>query len=143
MSTRALRCALIGAIALGFGCDGYADLPLPLREFGPLRVERADRFSEGPGLAQIALDTPSDALGPFVVVGHPTALSDGATVLSWAFGTCRGSPAPSTPGDVALHLCLAVTYTRGGSIPPLAIAVVVESRSDARRFTLTGVEATQ
>ncbi len=140
MSARAAFVALIALVSMSGGCDGYADLPLPLREFAPLRVERADRFSEGPGLAQIALDVPSDALGPFVVVGHPTAISDGAAVQSWAFGSCRGSPLPSNPGDVALRLCLAVAYVRGGSNPPpLAIAIVVESRADARRFTLSGV----
>lgn len=139
MSARAIWMVLAALIA---GCEGYADLPLPLREFAALRVERADRFSEGPGLAQIALDTPSDALGPFVVVGHPSALSDGATVQSWAFGTCRGSPPPANPSDTALRLCLAVAYASGGSPPPpLAIAIVVESRADARRFTLSGVEA--
>jgi len=131
------------ALIATLGCDGYADLPLPLREFGSLRVERADRFSEGPGMAQIALDTPSDALGPFVVVGHPAAFSTGAAVQSWAFGPCRGTPPPAVPGDIALRLCLSVSYARGGSVPaPLAIALVVESRADARRFTLSGVEAT-
>lgn len=133
MNARAL---MLVAIAGALACDGYAELPLPLRELGPLRVERADRFSEGPGLAQIALDPPADALGPFVIVGHPAALSDGAAVLSWAVGGCPGSP---TPADPALRLCLAVAFARGGAEPPpLAIGVVVESRGDARRFTLTG-----
>ena len=133
MSGRAL---VLIAIAGTLACDGYADLPLPLREFGPLRVERADRFSEGPGLAQVALDPPADALGPFVIVGHPDALSDGAAVLTWAVGACPGAP---TATDPALRLCLAIVYARGAEEPPpLAIGVVVESRGDARRFTLTG-----
>lgn len=134
-----MRRVLIGsAIVLALACDGYADLPLPLRELGSLRVERVDRFSEGPGLVQIALEPPDDALGPFVVVGHPNVISSGADVLSWAFGPCRGSPEPSDP---ATRLCLAVSYARGGDVPPaVAIALVVESRADARRFTLSGVE---
>lgn len=127
------------ALALA-ACDGYADLPLPLRELGSLRVERVERVSEGPGLAQIALDPPSDALGPFTVVGHPSALSAGAGVLAWAFGPCRGAP---TPPDPAIRLCLAIAWQRGAAIPEaLAIALVVESRADARRFTLTGREVT-
>ena len=122
-------------------CDGYADLPLPLREFASLRVERVARFTEGPGLVQVALDPPSDALGPFAIVGHPAALSDGAEVASWAVGPCAGS---APPPDSALRLCLAVELARGGEAPPpLAIGVVVESRADARRFTLTGVEPTE
>jgi hypothetical protein len=141
MSARPRARAIAAGVALILaGCDGYADLPLPLRELGPLRVERAERFSEGPGLVQIALDPPSDALGPFVVVGHPTILSEGASVLAWAYGTCRGAPAAADP---AQRLCLAVTLERGGTIPgPLAVAVVVESRGDARRFTLKGTEPT-
>ena len=133
-----MRLALIAILFTA--CDGYADLPLPLREVGPLRVERAERFSQGPGLVQIALDPPSDALGPFVVVGHPSAISEGATVLSWAFGTCRGAAAPADP---AQRLCLAVAWASGGEAPPpLQIALVVESRSDNRRFTLSGSEPT-
>jgi hypothetical protein len=134
------RTALIGIVGLALlGCDGYADLPLPLRETATLRVERVERFSEGPGLVQIALDPPTDALGPFVVVGHPSVLSGRAAVLSWAFGTCRGAPEPSDP---ALRLCIAVVYQHGSQIPPpVSLALVVESRSDARRFTLSGAEA--
>ena len=137
--------ALLFALSALVACDGYADLPLPLREFGTLRVERADRFSEGPGLAQIALDVPSDALGPFVIVGNPQVVSDGAAVQSWAVGTCRGSPVPPT-NDPAMRACLAVLYTRGATAPaPLSVAIVVESRADARRFTLVGTfgEASQ
>lgn len=130
--------AVLMLMGLLVACDGYADLPLQLREFGTLRVERADRFSEGPGLAQIALDVPADALGPFVIVGNPQAISDGAIVQSWAVGTCRGSPAPAL-NDPALRACLAVLYARGTPAPdPLGIAIVVESRADARRFTLVG-----
>lgn len=139
LRTRALF-GILAAASIG-ACDGYADLPLPLREFGPLRVERVARFSEGPGLVQVALDPPRDALGPFVVVGHPSVLSDGAAVLSWAVGPCAGAPSPS---DSALRLCLAIELARGGAVPPaIAIGVVVESRADARRFTLTGVESTE
>lgn len=134
-STRS-RLASVALALAALACDGYAELPLPLREFGRLRVERAERFTEGPGLAQVALDAPSDALGPFVIVGRPVALNVDAAVLSWAVGPCtKTAPMP----DPALRLCLAVEYARGGAEPgPLAIGVVVESRGDARRFTLTG-----
>jgi len=132
------KTAWIWAIPLVLtACDGYADLPLPLRELGPLRIEQVSHFTEGPGLVQIALDPPSDAVGPFVIVGHPAAVSQGAAVLAWAFGPCQGSVAP----DPALRLCLAVVFGRGGTVaPPLAIALVVESRAEGRRFTLSGVE---
>lgn len=132
---RGVRACVLALVCAGSACDGYADLPLPVREFGSLRVERAERYTEGPGNAQVALDVPSDALGPFVIVGSPVALSFDAGVVSWAFGPCAGASAP----DPALRLCLAVEYARGGAEPaPLAIGVVVESRGDARRFTLTG-----
>lgn len=137
LSLAATMLGLIVGAGAGAGCDGYADLPLPMREFGTLRVERAERFTEGPGVAQVALDPPADAIGPFVIVGHPAALSGGSAIRSWAVGTCAGSP---TPTDPALRLCLAVEYARGGAAAdPLAIGVVVESRGDARRFTLRGV----
>jgi len=122
-------------IALGASaCAGYDALPLPVRELGSLRVERVERFTEGPGVVQIALDPPADALGPFVVVAHPASQSDSARVLAWAVGTCRGSPAPS---DGAIRLCLSVQWSGAGAI---ALATVVESRADARRFTLVGAE---
>lgn len=130
-----LRGWVLALVFAGAACDGYADLPLPVREFGSLRVERAERYTEGPGIAQIALDAPSDALGPFVIVGGPVALTLDAAVVAWAIGPCTGA----APPDPALRLCLAVEYVRGGAEPaPLAIGVVVESRGDARRFTLTG-----
>ena len=133
--------ASLFVVGLLMACDGYADLPLQLREFGALRVERADRYSEGPGLAQIALDVPSDALGPFVIVGNPQVVSAGAEVQAWAVGTCRGSPPPA-PSDPAMRACLAVLYARGVPAPePLSVAIVVESRADARRFTLVGTFA--
>jgi hypothetical protein len=112
-------------------CDGYADLPVALRERADLQILDAPRFSEGPSRVEILLSPPSDAIGPFTVVGPPTALSEGAEVLSWAFGPCDASPSP------ALHLCLAMRFT---SETPLALALVLESRGDARRFTLFGRE---
>jgi hypothetical protein len=116
-------------------CDGYADLPLPLREQGPLSIERVERFSEGPGRVQLVLEPPADALGPFALVGHPTVTSSGAAVLAWALGTCDGSPAP----DPRLRVCASVRWTRGGATPTtLGMALVLESRGDARRFTLSG-----
>lgn len=141
-TSRALdRARLLGVFvipcALGVplaACDGYADLPLPLREQGPLEIEAVSRFTEGPGRVQLVLAPPADALGPFAVVGHPTVLSGGATVLAWALGTCSG-PAP----DPRLRVCATVRWTRGGASPaPLAMALVLESRGDARRFTLSG-----
>ena len=116
-------------------CSGYDELPLPLRELGSLRVERVDRFVEGPGVVQIALDPPSDASGPFAVVGHPAFQSDAGRVIAWAYGPCRGGP---TPSDGALRLCLAAQWA---TTSPVAIGLVVESRADARRFTLFGEEA--
>jgi len=124
-------------LALAFvlcACGGYDELPLPLREQGTLRVERVERFVEGPGVVQVALDPPSDATGPFVIVGHPAFQSDGARVIAWAVGPCRGSPAPS---DSALRLCLT---TQWSGLDPAIVTLVVESRADARRFTLAGFE---
>lgn len=116
-------------------CDGYADLPLPLREQGPLSIERVERFSEGPGRVQLVLEPPADALGPFALVGHPTVLSGGATTLSWALGTCDRRAAP----DPRLRVCVTVRWASGGAAPePLAMALVLESRADVRRFTLSG-----
>ena len=120
------------ALALA-ACDGYADLPLALREVGDLQIVSVERFSTGPGKVEIVLEPPNDARGPFSVVGHPIALSNGARVLSWAVGRCSGE----TSGPLAL--CLAVATT---SREPLALALVVESRGDSRRFTLIGQEAT-
>ncbi|MCC6623758.1 MAG: hypothetical protein IT385_21040 [Deltaproteobacteria bacterium] len=125
--------ALVTSIGL-VACGGYDALPLPIRELGALRVERVERFAEGPGVVQIALDPPGDALGPFVVVAHPAAQSDGARVLAWAVGPCRGGPAPA---DAAIRLCLSVQWSGDD---PLVIGTVVESRADARRFTLVGAE---
>ncbi|MFO0748749.1 MAG: hypothetical protein U1F43_24260 [Myxococcota bacterium] len=137
-SARLLVAALLATFTAA--CSGYDDLPLPIRELGDLRVERVERFVEGPGVVQIALDPPNDAAGPFVVVGHPafevgTSASTGR-VIAWAFGPCRGSPAPA---DAALRLCLAVQWS---GTDPATLTVVVESRADARRFTLVGSEVT-
>lgn len=119
-------------------CSGYADLPLAMRESGTLRVTRIDRFSEGPGQVELALDVPTDAAGPFVVVGHPD-LATGGIVQAWAFGVCRGSP---TPPDTAMRVCLAVAWERGVVQPETVVAsIVVESRGDGRRFTLVGAES--
>jgi hypothetical protein len=126
----------IGAVALA-ACAGYADLPLALRESGTLRVTRVDRFSEGPGQIELALDMPTDAAGPYVVVGHPD-LAAGGYVQAWAFGTCRGSPAPV---DAAMRVCLVVSWDRGVALSEPAVAsIVVESRGDGRRLTLVGIE---
>lgn len=122
-------CALIA-------CSGYDDLRLPIRESGALRVERVERFVEGPGVVQIALDPPGDAAGPFVVVGHPAFVNSDARVIAWAFGVCRGSPAPA---DGALRLCLAAQWSGTSAV---TLTAVVESRADARRFTLIGSEVT-
>jgi hypothetical protein len=118
------------------GCEGYADLPLALRERGDLRIERSPRFSEGPSRVELTLLPPSDATGPFVIVGPPTALSP-ATVETWAVGPCSGASA----ADSAIRLCLSVRFDDGAT--PLALALVVESRADARRFTLAGAETAQ
>jgi len=122
------------ALLMLVGCSGYDDLPLPLRELGELRVERVERFVEGPGVIQIALDPPSDAAGPFAIVGNPAIQTDGVRVIAWAAGPCKGAP---TPPDSALRLCLS---TQWSSIEPVVVTVVVESRADARRFTLVGAE---
>lgn len=116
-------------------CGGYDEVPLALREAAELRVERVERFVEGPGVVQIALDPPSDATGPFVIVGNPAIQSTGARVIAWAVGPCRGSPAPN---DTALRLCMS---TQWASTTPVIVTVVVESRADGRRFTLAGAEA--
>lgn len=118
-------------------CAGYDDLPLQLRELGGLRIERVERYVEGPGVIQIALDPPNDATGPFVVVGSPTVESTGARVIAWAFGPCKGAP---TPPDSAQRLCLS---TQWASHEPLFVTVVLESRGDARRFSLFGSEASE
>lgn len=117
-------------------CSGYDDLPLPIRETADLRIEHVERFTEGPGVVQVALDPPGDAAGPFVVVGHPAAQSQGARVIAWAVGPCRGQAAPS---DNATRLCLTVQWSAD---EPLILTTVIESRADARRFTLVGAEAT-
>ena len=134
-----MRAALVmAATALALAaCAGYADLPLSLRESGTLRVTRVDRFSEGPGQVELALDVPTDASGPYVVVGHPD-LASGGYVQAWAFGTCRGSP---TPVDSAMRVCLVVSWDRGVvASEALVASIVVESRGDGRRFTLVGFE---
>lgn len=132
--SKRMMLAATAAAALA-ACHGYDELPLPLRELGSLRVERVDRFVEGPGVVQIALDPPSDAAGPFAVVGRPAFQSDAGRVIAWAYGPCRGGP---TPADAALRLCLAAQWA---TTSPVAIGLVVESRADARRFTLVGEEA--
>lgn len=128
--------AAMSTLALA-ACAGYADLPLSLRESGTLRVTRVDRFSEGPGQVELALDVPTDASGPYVVVGHPD-LAAGGYVQAWAFGTCRGSPAPV---DAAMRVCLVVSWDRGVVASEAVVAsIVIESRGDGRRFTLVGIE---
>lgn len=123
---------LLGAqLAALSGCDGYADLPIALRERAELSVVSVERFVNGPGRVEVRLLPPSDALGPFVVVGHPGSLTAGATVESWAFGRCSGE----VTGP--LTLCLSV---RTRSDEPLVLALVLESRGDGRRFTLLGEE---
>lgn len=114
------------------GCDGYADLPLQLRERGDLSIVSVERFATGPGRVEILLEPPNDALGPFAIVGHPAVLSDGARVASWAFGRCSGE----TSGPLALCLSVATTTAE-----PIVLALVLESRGDGRRFTLIGEEA--
>jgi hypothetical protein len=127
----------VAGAALLVACAGYADLPLALREGGTLRVLRVDRFSEGPGQVELALDVPTDAAGPFVVVGHPD-IAAGGLVRAWAFGACRGSPAPA---DTAMRVCVVVSWDRGVVASEAVVAsIVVESRGDGRRFTLVGVE---
>ncbi len=116
----------------GPACDGYADLPLALRERGDLSIVSADRFATGPGKVEILLEPPADALGPFVVVGHPAVLSAGARVSSWALGRCSGE----STGPLAMCLSVVTATT-----DPLVLALVVESRGDGRRFTLIGEEA--
>ncbi len=143
-SLRPVRPAFaIGALAFSIttlalaACAGYADLPLALRESGTLRVTRVDRFSEGPGQVELALDMPTEASGPYVVVGHPD-LAAGGYVQAWAFGTCRGSAAPV---DAAMRVCVVVSWDRGVVAPEAVVAsIVVESRGDGRRFTLVGIE---
>ena len=123
------------AFSCASACGGYDDLPLPIRETAGLRIESIARFTEGPGVVQIALDPPGDAAGPFVIVGHPAAQSLNARVLAWALGPCRGAAAP---GDSAIRLCLTMQWAGDDA---LVLTTVVESRADARRFTLVGEEA--
>lgn len=135
---RALLALVAFVAGLGAGCEGYADLPLALRERGELTVGTVIRYPTGPSRVEVTLAPPADALGPFVVVGNPTALSAGARVVSWAVGSCAGE-APSGSGP--LKLCLAVGFGASRAEAPLAVALVVESRGDGRRFTLLGEEA--
>lgn len=120
-----------GLVAALTGCEGYAELPIALRERGALTVVSVERFVGGPGRVEVRLEPPGDALGPFVVVGHPGSLTSSATVESWAVGRCSGEVAGP------LSLCLSV---RTSSLEPLVLAAVVESRGDGRRFTLLGEE---
>jgi len=124
------------ATALSSGCEGYADLPLDLRERGELTVVSIERFSTGPGRVEIVLAPPSDATGPFTIVGHPGALTAGATVLTWALGGCDEAASP----PAGLRLCLAVQFSASSDVAPLVLGLVLESRGDGRRFTLLGAE---
>lgn len=129
---RALHGLLWAQLAAGLtGCDGYAELPIALRERGALTVVSVERFANGPGRVEVRLEPPTDALGPFVVVGHPGSLTLGATVESWAVGRCSGEVVGP------LSLCLSV---RTRSDEPLVLGLVLESRGDGRRFTLLGEE---
>jgi hypothetical protein len=122
--------------APSLGCEGYADLPLDLRESGDLTIVSVQRFSMGPGKVEITLAPPTDATGPFTIVGHPGSLTAGATVLTWALGGCDQTASPAA----GLRLCLAVQFTADAEAAPLVLGLVLESRGDGRRFTLLGAE---
>ncbi len=127
---------LLVVLTPSLGCEGYADLPLDLRESGDLDIVSVQRFSEGPGKVEIVLAPPTDATGPFTIVGHPGSLTTGASVLTWALGACDQTAAPAT----GLRLCLAVQFNDNAEVAPLVLGLVLESRGDGRRFTLLGAE---
>jgi len=127
---------LMVSSAPSLGCEGYADLPLDLRERGDLDIVSVRRFSEGPGRVEVLLAPPTDATGPFTIVGHPGSLTAGATVLTWALGGCDQTASPAT----GLRLCVAVQFTADAEVAPLVLGLVLESRGDGRRFTLLGAE---
>lgn len=125
----------LGLTALTLACEGYADLPLALRERGALSIAAHTRHTEGPSRVELTLEPPGDAIGPFTIVGHPAALSAGASVQSWALGRCDGG-IPAT----GLTVCASIRFGQPRETSPLAVAVVIESRGDGRRFTLVGAE---
>ncbi len=139
--TGRLRHALVALAALtSAACDGYAELPLPTREAGDLVIEQVALFPGAIGRIQVRLAPPADALGPFFVVGPPVSGTPSVQIVNFAFGPCDPDAPP--PDDPQRVLCLAARAGAGTRSEPLVLGVVVDSRADARRFTLVGeVEA--
>lgn len=140
----ALAVLLALATAAAGGCDGYGELSVPHREDAPAVVEATSLRAGTAGLVQLLAQVPADASGPVVVVGSPVAepskgeaawggSTDSPYVQGWAWGPCPGLGGPhDAPGPGEVRLCAAVWTPWPTSF---ALALVVEARGAARRFT--------
>lgn len=143
--SRARQAAVAALLAvLAGGCGGYAELPIPLREEATLVVESADLHPGAAGKLQLRLDFPDDVdapSGPVLVVGPPAAIATNVdpTVINWAYGTCDGANASASP----LRVCLAVFMPPGELPVGMRVGLIVDSRTESRRFSAIGdVEVT-
>ena len=135
------RCILLLVIALfaapTTACDGYAELPLPVREQADLIIESVDLHPGAAGLIQVAVELPEDVTGPIFVVVPPLTTSDRAATINWAVGACPTLGADQT--TARLRLCLAVETIAGGEkIEPFSLQGVIEAWGPRRRFNVSG-----
>jgi len=129
-------------VALAPACDGYAELPIQVRERAEIVVEAVSLSPGAVGTIQVAVLGPDDLIGPLWLVGTPAAIADNThvQVVGWAHGPCRPWTAtPATPDeDAAMRLCLAVYVSPSVRPEGMLIGAVVDARAQARRFTAIG-----
>lgn len=128
-------CALVLAGGSA-ACDGYAEIPVPVREGAELTVESVDLHPDAVGLVQVSVTLPEEYQGTMVVVDPPTTYVAHAGVVSWAVGACPRNELPETA--VTIRLCVAVLTFAAPSAEPFDLHLVLEARAHSRRFSVSG-----
>ena len=116
-------------------CDGYTDLPLPVRENAALMTDGLSLYPDALGVIQLSANLPEDVTEPLFVVSPPYVREVIPVSVNWARGACPTLQV-SPPSDSAYTVCLSL-YAPGGFYPGgFTIDMVLEERATGRRFNM-------